>query len=90
MNFGWGDGTFGMLEAEQLNDSILAHIGSVIAPIFVPLGWGDWKMAVAAVTGLIAKENVVGTFGDVYKRQRAITIGLRWIRRIIISVRSCM
>ncbi|MFQ6780600.1 Ferrous iron transport protein B [Tyzzerella nexilis] len=66
MNFGWGDGTFGMLEAEQLNDSILAHIGSVIAPIFVPLGWGDWKMAVAAVTGLIAKENVVGTFGILF------------------------
>ena len=63
MNFGWGDGTFGMLEAEQLNDSILAHIGSVIAPIFVPLGWGDWKMA---VTGLIAKENVVGTFGILF------------------------
>ena len=66
MNFGWGDGTFCMLEAEQLNDSILAHIGSVIAPIFVPLGWGDWKMAVAAVTGLIAKENVVGTFGILF------------------------
>ena len=66
MNFGWGDGTFGMLEAEQLNDSILAHIGSVIAPIFVPLGWGDWKLAVAAVTGLIAKENVVGTFGILF------------------------
>ena len=66
MNFGLGDGTFGMLEAEQLNDSILAHIGSVIAPIFVPLGWGDWKMAVAAVTGLIAKENVVGTFGILF------------------------
>ena len=66
MNFGWGDGTFGMLEAEQFNDSILAHIGSVIAPIFVPLGWGDWKMAVAAVTGLIAKENVVGTFGILF------------------------
>lgn len=66
MNFGWGDGSFGMLEAEQLNDSILAHIGSVIAPIFVPLGWGDWKMAVAAVTGLIAKENVVGTFGILF------------------------
>ena len=66
MNFGWGDGKFGMLEAEQLNDSILAHIGSVIAPIFVPLGWGDWKMAVAAVTGLIAKENVVGTFGILF------------------------
>lgn len=66
MNFGWLDGSFGMLEEEQLNESILAHIGSVIAPIFAPLGWGDWKMAVAAVTGLIAKENVVGTFGILF------------------------
>ncbi|MDO4268271.1 MAG: ferrous iron transport protein B [Eubacteriales bacterium] len=66
MSFGWVDGSFGMLEAEQLNDSILAAIGGVIAPIFTPLGWGDWKMAVAAVTGLIAKENVVGTFGILY------------------------
>ena len=66
MNFGWADGSFGMLEAEQLNDSILASIGSVIAPLFAPLGWGDWKMAVAAVSGLIAKENVVGTFGILF------------------------
>ena len=66
MNFGWVDGSFGMLEAEQLNDSILASIGSVIAPLFAPLGWGNWKMAVAAVTGLIAKENVVGTFGVLF------------------------
>lgn len=66
MNFGWVDGSFGMLEAEQLNDSILASIGSVIAPLFAPLGWGDWKMAVAAVSGLIAKENVVGTFGILF------------------------
>lgn len=66
MSFGWADGSFGMLEAEQLNDSILAKIGGVIAPLFAPLGWGDWKMAVAAVTGLIAKENVVGTFGILY------------------------
>ena len=66
MNFGWVDGSFGMLEAEQLNDSILASIGSVIAPLFAPLGWGDWKMAVAAVSGLIAKENVVGTFGVLF------------------------
>ncbi len=66
MNFGWADGSFGMLEAEQLNESILARIGSVVAPIFIPLGWGDWKMAVAAVTGLIAKENVVGTFGILF------------------------
>ncbi|WP_461880182.1 ferrous iron transport protein B [Fusicatenibacter sp.] len=66
MNFGWVDGSFGMLEAEQLNDSILASIGSIIAPLFAPLGWGDWKMAVAAVSGLIAKENVVGTFGILF------------------------
>ncbi len=66
MSFGWVDGSFGMLDAEQLNDSILAKIGGVIAPIFAPLGWGDWKMAVAAVTGLIAKENVVGTFGILF------------------------
>lgn len=64
--FGWVDGKFGMLEAEELNDSILAAIGGVIAPIFAPLGWGDWKMAVAAVTGLIAKENVVSTFGILF------------------------
>ena len=64
--FGWVDGSFGMLEAEQLDNSILASIGGVIAPIFAPLGWGDWKMAVAAVTGLIAKENVVGTFGILF------------------------
>ena len=66
MSFGWVDGSFGMLEAEPLHDSILAKIGGVIAPLFAPLGWGDWKMAVAAVTGLIAKENVVGTFGILY------------------------
>ena len=66
MSFGWVDGSFGMLEAEQLNDSILASIGNVIAPLFAPLGWGDWKMAVAAVTGLIAKENVAGTFGILF------------------------
>ncbi len=66
MSFGWVNGSFGMLEAEQLDASILATIGSFIAPIFAPLGWGDWKMAVAAVTGLIAKENVVGTFGILF------------------------
>ena len=64
--FGWVDGKFGMLEAEELDNSILAAIGGVIAPIFAPLGWGDWKMAVAAVTGLIAKENVVSTFGVLF------------------------
>ena len=64
--FGWVDGKFTMLEAEELNNSILAAIGGVIAPIFAPLGWGDWKMSVAAATGLIAKENVVGTFGILF------------------------
>ncbi len=67
MSFGWTDGGFGMLEAEQLNESILAKIGTAIAWIFAPLGWTQagegWKMAVAAVSGLIAKENVVATFG---------------------------
>ena len=67
MSFGWVDGSFGMLEAEQLNDSILAGVGKAIQWIFIPLGWTQagegWKMAVAAVSGLIAKENVVATFG---------------------------
>lgn len=63
MSFGFEDG-FGMVE--DLNNSILANLGGVIAPLFAPLGWGDWKMAVAAVTGLIAKENVVGTFGVLF------------------------
>ena len=62
--FGFTDGGFGMVE--DLNDSVLANIGGVIAWIFNPLGWGDWKAAVATVTGLIAKENVVGTFGVLY------------------------
>ena len=66
MRFGWTDGSFGMLEAEQLNCSILAGIGGVLAPLFAPLGWGDWKMAVAAATGLIAKENVVGALGMLF------------------------
>ncbi|WP_302625148.1 ferrous iron transport protein B [uncultured Eubacterium sp.] len=67
MNFGWVNGSFAMLDMEtQLDNSILAKIGGVIAPIFAPLGWGDWKMAVAAVTGLIAKENVVSTFGMLF------------------------
>lgn len=66
MSFGWVNGSFTMLEPEQLDSSILAMIGGVIAPLFAPLGWGDWKMSVAAVTGLIAKENVVGTFGVLF------------------------
>ncbi len=70
MSFGWTDGSFGMLEAEQLDASILAKVGSAIAWLFSPLGWTQagegWKMAVAAVTGLIAKENVVATFGMLF------------------------
>lgn len=70
MSFGWTDGAFGMLEAEQLDSSILAGIGNLVAWIFTPLGWTQagegWKMAVAAITGLIAKENVVATFGMLF------------------------
>ena len=66
MSYGWVDGSFGMLEAQQLDSSILAMVGSAVAWIFSPLGWGDWRMAVAAITGLIAKENVVGTFGILF------------------------
>ncbi|MDO4634231.1 MAG: ferrous iron transport protein B [Eubacteriales bacterium] len=66
MTFGWIDGAFTMLEKEQLDSSILAKIGNAIAWIFSPLGWGNWRMAVAAVTGLVAKENVVSTFGMLF------------------------
>ena len=62
--FGVEDGSFGM--AVDLDNSILAKIGNIIAPIFAPLGWGDWKAAVATITGLIAKENVVATFGTLF------------------------
>ena len=64
--FGWVDGTFRMLEDTELEYSILAAIGNAICWIFSPLGWGDWRSAVAAVTGLVAKENVVGTFGILF------------------------
>ena len=64
--FGWTDGRFGMLGEGQLDSSLLAVIGGIFAPVFAPLGWGDWKMTVAAVTGLIAKENVVAAFGVLF------------------------
>lgn len=64
--FGWIDGQFRMLEDMELDHSILAAVGNGIAWIFTPLGWGDWRSAVAAITGLVAKENVVGTFGILY------------------------
>lgn len=63
-SFGVENGGFGMIE--NLDNSLLAKIGGLIAPLFAPLGWGDWKAAVAAVTGLIAKENVVATFGTLF------------------------
>lgn len=64
--FGWVDGQFRMLEDMEIDHSILAMIGNGFAWIFAPLGWGDWKSAVAAITGLVAKENVVGTFGILF------------------------
>ncbi len=64
--FGWVDGSFRMLEESELDHSILAAVGSAIAWIFTPLGWGNWKFAVGAVTGLVAKENVVSTFGILF------------------------
>ena len=64
--FGFVDGEFTMLSDDQLDMSILASIGNVIAPIFAPLGWGDWQAAVASITGLVAKENIVGTMGILY------------------------
>ncbi|MGN8921772.1 ferrous iron transport protein B [Lachnospiraceae bacterium HCP28S3_F9] len=63
-NFGIVDGHFGMVD--DLSQGFLANIGKLFAWIFIPLGWGDWKAAVAAITGLVAKENVVGTFGILY------------------------
>ena len=64
--FGWVDGAFGMLAEEQIGNSILAAIGNGIAWLFAPLGWGNWQAAVASITGLVAKENIVGTMGVLY------------------------
>ena len=64
--FGWVDGTFQMLSEEQIDASILARIGNLIAWLFVPLGWGNWQATVASITGLVAKENIVGTLGILY------------------------
>lgn len=65
-SFGFVNGGFTMLEETQLNESFLANLGSAISPLFAPLGWGDWQASVAAITGLVAKENVVATFGILY------------------------
>ena len=64
--FGWAEDGFRMLSEEEIDCSILARIGSLIAWIFAPLGWGNWKAAVASITGLVAKENIVGTLGILY------------------------
>ena len=64
--FGWLDGQFSMLEEDQISASILAKIGNAICWIFAPLGWGNWQATVASITGLVAKENIVGTLGVLY------------------------
>ena len=64
--FGFADGSFRMLGEEEINHSILASIGGVLAWVFKPLGWGNWQAAVASITGLVAKENIVGTMGILY------------------------
>ena len=64
--FGFVDGAFQMLDESQMDSSILAAIGRAICWIFAPLGWGDWQATVAAITGLVAKENIVGTLGVLY------------------------
>ena len=64
--FGWVDGAFQMLSEDQIDYSILAKIGGLVAWIFAPLGWGNWQAAVASITGLVAKENIVGTLGILY------------------------
>ena len=64
--FGWAEDGFRMLSDEEINYSILAKIGGAIAWIFAPLGWGNWQAVVASITGLVAKENIVGTLGILY------------------------
>jgi ferrous iron transport protein B len=64
------------LQSVNENDSILAALGGVIAPLFAPLGWGDWRGAVAAITGLVAKENVIGTFGILYRHAEVAENGV--------------
>ena len=65
-NFGFGEEGFGMLGEDQIDSSLLAKVGSLFAWLFAPLGWGNWQAVVASVTGLVAKENIVGTMGVLY------------------------
>ena len=64
--FGWAEDGFRMLEEDEIDVSILGKLGSAIAWIFAPLGWGNWQAVVASITGLVAKENIVGTMGILY------------------------
>ena len=73
-NFGVADGVFRMLEEEEVNLSILAKVGSAVSWIFIPLGWGNWQATVASVTGLVAKENIVGTMGVLYGGIEGMTV----------------
>ncbi|MCR4696017.1 MAG: ferrous iron transport protein B [Lachnospiraceae bacterium] len=73
-NFGVADGAFRMLEEEEVNLSILAKVGSLVSWIFIPLGWGNWQAAVASITGLVAKENIVGTMGVLYGGVEGMTV----------------
>ena len=72
--FGVADGSFRMLDESEIDSSILAFIGSAIAWIFKPLGWGNWQAAVASITGLVAKENIVGTLGILYNGAEGTTV----------------
>ena len=74
--FGFTEDGFRMLSAEELDHSILAFLGSLIAWIFYPLGWGDWQSTVATITGLVAKENIVGTLGILYGAEKSAFIGI--------------
>ena len=72
--FGWVDGQFQMLSDDQIDCSILAAIGGAIDWIFAPLGWGNWQAVVASITGLVAKENIVGTLGILYAGAEGTTV----------------
>ena len=72
--FGWASDGFRMLDESEIDASILAKIGGVIAWIFRPLGWGNWQAAVASITGLVAKENIVGTLGILYAGAEGTTV----------------
>lgn len=85
-SYGFVDGKFGMVE--DLSDGFLANIGKGFAWIFAPLGWGDWKAAIAAIMGLVAKENVVGTFGILYGQAEVAVDGIEIWKNLAASFTS--